>query len=530
MNSLNYRWISRLIVVVLALLWPAAGYAAPTTQPTAAQVRLAKAGAEAKAAVIYIEDEINDYTREDLSRRMRKAREAGAEAIIIDIDTYGGAVSSALDISRAIKQADYPIIAFVRTKAISAGALIAVARDAIYMADATLIGDAAPIMISQGGPQTLGETERAKAESPILEEFRDSARRAGYSPLLLECMVSLAKEVYWIENAAGERRLVDAEGHEKLSKEGWKPVIPERNPLDGKNALLTLDSTVAEQVGLSRGTVPSADAAAAAVGWQVTQRYKRTAGDRVVAFLSKQQVAFLLITVLSISIYVALHTPGQGFPEVLVVVCLTVLLGVPLLTGYAAWWEVLCVLLGVVLLAVEIFVLPGFGVPGITGIVLVLFGLTMTLVPPLPPGLPGILPAIELSWRPVVRALSVVTGAFAASLVISFFLGKYLPSLPFGRRLVLTATVGETLSGPGHVALEGESGGLVSVGSRGVAATDLRPGGQVLFFDPAIKGDRAVDVVCDIGFIAAGSKVIVKALRGQEVVVRAAPEEQSLKV
>lgn len=471
----------------------------------------------AMVAVIEVEGTISDYTRRDLERGMAKARAAGATAIILEIDTYGGLVISGLDMSRLIKQADIPCTAFVRTKAISAGSMIALACNDLYMAPASSIGDCAPIIPGM----ELGDTERAKAESPILSDFRESARRNGYDPLLLEAMVSIRQEVYWIQNASGLRRFVTGDTYANLMKEGgWTPVLPDRNPLNGKGNLLTLDYEDAQRAGLSRGTVASADELVRQRGWQVVLRQQRGAGDRLIAFLSSGPVTFILITILSMAIYAALHAPGHGMAEVVIVTCLAVLLGVPLLTGCAEWWEVLCVLIGLVLLALEIFVIPGFGVTGVAGILLVVFGLVMTLVPPVLPNMPGVAPRLQLQWELVSRALVLVLGAMFTSLVGAFFISRYLPSLPIGRRLVLTATSGKALGGSAEVPPVGEGDGWIKLGDQGLATTDLRPGGKAAFRDPVLNDPRPVDVLCDEGFVPAGTRVVVHEFRGQVIVVR----------
>jgi membrane-bound serine protease (ClpP class) len=253
-------------------------------------------------------------------------------------------------------------------------------------------------------------------------------------------------------------------------------------------------------------------------------RLQRGPGDRLIAFLSDGTVTFFLITILSIAIYTALHAPGHGMAEVVIVACLGVLLGVPLLTGYAEWWEVLCVLVGLVLLALEIFVIPSVGIIGVAGIVMVIAGLVMTLVPPLPPNMPGFAPRLVLQWDMVTRALLLVLGAMFTALIAAFFISRYLPSLPIGRKLVLTATAGRPLGGSGGVPPAGESGGWIKPGDRGTATTDLRPGGRAAFFDPAINDQRPVDVMGDGGFIRAGTAVIVHELRGQVIIVRRAPQ------
>ncbi len=514
----------RRTITIVIVLWAAVlgmGFVA-SGQTTAPMTAVPPRGT--RVAVIYVEGEINSYTLRDMQRRFARAKAAGVKAVVLDIDSYGGLVTAGLDMSRFLKQQkDFHVTALVSRKAISAGAMIAVACDEIVMTPSSTLGDCAPIVMGpEGGLQSVDATNRAKIESPVIEDFRDSAQRNGYDTLLMESMVSVGREVYWVQNSDGQRRFVDGETYQQLSNDGWKAVLPERNPVDSKESLLTVNATLAQQLGIARAVVPDIETFLADRGWQAVLRLQRGPGDALIAFLSSGTVTFFLITILSISIYIAMHAPGHGMAEVVMVSCLAVLLGVPLLTGYAEWWEVLCVLIGIVLLALEIFVIPGFGIAGVTGILLIVVGLMMTLVPPVPPEMPGFAPRVQLQWDLVTRALLLVLGAMFTSLVTAFFISRHLPILPIGRKLVLTATVGRPLGGSAGVPPAGDSGGWIKVGDAGKTTTDLRPGGMAAFFDPVLNDQRPVDVLGDGNFIPAGTSVVVHELRGQVVVVRRA--------
>src|SRR3954466_1721409 len=154
------------------------------------------------AAVIPIRGEINDYTRDAFMRRLTKARALGAKVIIIQLDTPGGLVTSALDISRTIRGLrDLRTIAFIDNKAYSAGAMIALACDEVIMVPNAVIGDCAPITINSHGDMVGA----AKALSPVLDDFRDSAQRNGYDPMLAEAMVRVEPVIYLVENDKGVR-------------------------------------------------------------------------------------------------------------------------------------------------------------------------------------------------------------------------------------------------------------------------------------------------------------------------------------
>ena len=258
----------RIWTMMFVLLgWTLAVAAAPVEKPTTAP-------AGAKAVVVQLEGEINDYSYSDLVRRLDQAKAMGATAVILEIDSWGGAVTAGLETSRHLKQrGDMYIVAFVKQKAISAGAMIALACNSIWMAPFSSLGDAAPIIPSPtGGLENVDPTNRAKMESPVVEDFRDSAQRNGYNTLLVESMVVVGREVYFVKNKAGEKRFVDGDEYKKLKDQGWEPVIPDRNPVDSKESLLTVNATVAEQVGLAKGLVISEEVVEGKFGWKLKGR------------------------------------------------------------------------------------------------------------------------------------------------------------------------------------------------------------------------------------------------------------------
>src|SRR5687768_9271986 len=169
------------------------------------------------ADVVALRGVINQFNQRMFERDFKQALDSGARTVIIDLDTYGGLVSACLEISHFIKAQKVHTIAYVNNKAISAGAMIALACDEIVMVPVATMGDCAPIAIDPAGSLApLPAAERAKAESPILTDFRDSATSNGYDPLLALAMVSVERAVHWVENAEGQRKFVDAEGYKQL--------------------------------------------------------------------------------------------------------------------------------------------------------------------------------------------------------------------------------------------------------------------------------------------------------------------------
>src|SRR5262249_22494417 len=255
-----------------------------------AQAPRAESKPGARAAIVTIKDEIDDVTFRSLTRRVDEARKAGASTIILELDTPGGMVTSALDICNFLKNVtDLKTVAWVHPAAYSAGAMIAVSCDEIVMSSSSRLGDCAPIMLSPTeGLQSLGETERAKAESPILAEFRDAAHRHGYDPLLCEAMVKIGSSIWWVENAkSGERKFI--RGDDKLrylgkdkSADGYEPgtwrlvsemrdpalkkMLDVKQPIVGEKELLTMKQNEAVWYGFARSIASSDDEVRAFLG------------------------------------------------------------------------------------------------------------------------------------------------------------------------------------------------------------------------------------------------------------------------
>src|SRR6266568_5343846 len=309
------------------------------------------------AAVIPIRGEINDYSRDAFMRRLTRARALGAKVIIIQLDTPGGLVTSALDISRTIRGLrDLHTIAFIDNKAYSAGAMIALSCDEVIMVPNAVMGDCAPITINHTGDVVAA----AKALSPVLEDFRDSARRNGYDPLLAEAMVRREPVIYLIENDQGVRKAADADEYRRLTADGaWKPVPGVSQPIDGPDTLLTVSTDTALMLGLAKQQAGSVEALATLRNLNVIATLDTGVGETIIDALNSGLARFLLLSIFLTCFYVVLHGPGHGLAEVVAVLSLAMLVGVPLLAGYAQWWEIIAILVGIGLIALEIFVIPG---------------------------------------------------------------------------------------------------------------------------------------------------------------------------
>ncbi len=504
------------------------------------------------AVIVPIKGTIDDVMYRSLQRRFAESTHRGAKVIVLELDTPGGMVTSALDICTLIKNAsDVKTVAWVRPHAFSAGAMIAVACDEIVMSKSSRIGDCAPIMLSPTeGLQSLGETERAKAESPILAEFRDAAHRHGYDALLSESMVRIGHEIYWIEHAtSGERRFVRKEDLSRFVPEqmargdanettsapsgGWRLVERMRDPqldrdLDVKQPilspkeLLTMKQNEAVWYGFAKGIAGSESELTELLGLtDVPARLETNWAEGVASWLSSPVVRSILFVLILMGAYAEFHAPGHLVGGIVALVALAIFLGAPYLTGLANVWEIVVIVLGIGLIAVEFFLTPGLLLPGLLGLALILVGVVSSFVQPeapLPsaPGLPGVpdwfrWPRSVATWQGIRTGVSVVSGGLLASAVLAYLFSKLLPRAPVIGRVIAPNPTPESIEPDDPYPMAAQ------IGDIGVTETLLRPAGKARF------GPILVDVVSESDYIESGARIQVIERFGNRVVVRRAP-------
>lgn len=556
------------LLLTAVALWPAPSASSP---PDAAADGIASPARHRpqrfeRCFVIPIRDEITEVTLRSLERRIDQAVAANADLIIFDIDTPGGVIYTTLNICKHIKRLDAYTIAYINPNAYSAGAIIALACREIVMAPRSTLGDSQPIMIGTEGPQAVPPEIEAKVISPLVEEIRDSATRNGYDLNLCLAMVRPELEIYWVVNTeTDERRFVTREERDRLfglepteppalritrkvtrepsssplgtpaesvetrterqpgefvsddqSRTAWKyvhstPLLPQvKQPIVSDRLLLTMTQDEAIAFGFATRKLASLDDFRDA--YNITGPLRvldYTWSEDLVAWLSSPIVRGILMVLIMLGAYAELNSPGVGLPGLVALVALAIFLGAPYLTGLANVTEILLVVLGIVLLALEVFVIPGFGLAGILGTFLVLCGLLLSFMPD-EPGHPGpfYLPQFRYSIEALQRGLIVLALSVVASIIGMVMLGRYLPAMPYVGRIVAPNPTPESVEVPSPYEY------TVEIGDVGIAEGPLRPAGKARF------GDTLVDVVSQGEYVPPGSRVEVIEMRGNRVVVR----------
>ncbi len=420
---------------------------------------------------------------------------------ILEIDTFGGRVDAALNIvDTLLNTPQGKTIAYVSGKAISAGALIALASSQLFMKHHTTIGDCAPITYSSEGPQILGE----KFQSPLRAKFRALAIRNGYPETLSEAMVTPEMEVYEVI-IKGERKFLEKREFENLSEQQKKSITSKRT-IVAEGQLLTMNDTEAHQLGFSQASVSDLDELLKRMGLEDANviRIEETWSESLVRFIG--HIAPILMLIGLAALYTELQAPGFGLPGILGILLLALVFLNQYLVGLAHHTELLIIALGIVFLGVEIFVLPGFGIAGIAGIACIIVGLILSLQG-------FVIPDPSLPWEKelFVKNISKVLGAFIGAFLLGIFMLKYV-----------FPTFSKKAEGPYLMAtLEGfhadsEQTSRVKVGDKGVALTFLRPSGK------AQINEDVFDVITDGAFLEKGTPVFISRIKGNTIIVSAA--------
>lgn len=478
-----------------------------------------------RAFVVNIHGTIGQATRDTIKRKLARCKASGADLIIFDMDTPGGRSDAMEDIVELIldELRDIYCVAYVNPKAFSAGAIVSLACDEIALSPTSVIGDAMPIMVGPQGIVAIPEKERGKIESAALAQIRVLAKRNGYNVALCEAMITITREIWLIENTeTGELRAVNAnEWRGRVAKEPatTQPVRAVAGPETDRNwqyvrtvaddnKLVTM--TADEAIFLGFGTHIAENMATLEKHYNIAGPVTTLAdtwSERLVEFLTSAPVVSFLVFVGLLCGYIEMHTPGFGIAGAIAIACFAVLFGSGFLIGLAAWWEIAVFILGLVLIAVEVFITPGFGVMGITGLLLCVIGLLATIIPNAPDKLP--IPQTDLDWNMFANGLMAVTVGFLMAVASAVLLARYLPKVPIAGKLILAAP-DFSASGPA-----GDQAPITRMqpGATGTVEGPCRPVGQVRF------GSDLVDAIAEGEFLPAGTKVKVVRADGNRVVV-----------
>ena len=505
MNLFRGAWrVGALLVIVLWLLGEAAFLCAQ--EPAALGNPAAEGGGTGPAWIIPIQGAIEPSLAAFVRRETRKALDNGAAFIIFEIDTFGGRVDSALQITSfimSIKKAR--TVAWVNNRegsmgvSWSAGALIALSCADIYMAGGTSMGAAAPVTLGADG-KTEGTGEKTVAA--VRSQIAALAEKNGHPVGIALAMVDYDVEL-WEASVDGQIRALTLAELERMEKEG--PVKPERvAQISAPGKLLSLTGGEAYRYGLAKGLADDRDSLFAAIGaGSLAGESEPGFADSLITLLTSAPVQAILILLGLVMIFLEINSPGFGLFGVIAIIAFLLVFGSGALLGRVSSLEIILFLLGVGLLAVEIFLLPGFGITGVSGLLLIGLSLVFSMQD-------FVIPQFEWEWGLLGRnAVVVAIGVIAAvtGIVVIALMGPRI-------RIFESLTLKTKITGTAGGALAEEPGYQHLVGKTGVADTTLRPSGRV-----EIDGE-VYSAEADGLFVEPGRGVRVTRVRGNTIIVR----------
>jgi membrane-bound serine protease (ClpP class) len=470
-------------------------------------------------AVIEFKGEINQKLFTYFKNRFAAAESAGADLLIIEIDSPGGLKIESLKMARQLRDCDWAYtVALVSNEAISGGALVSLGCDEILIDPNAKFGDAGEIGFDP--EQWAWRLIEPKIESYLSRDARDLAQSKGRPADLAEAMVDKDVLVYIrpnpdIEN--GKPQFTAVRSDSVLKPDAPWRLVPE----SGAERFLTLSGQRAVELGMAQGAESTREEAATSFDFDINKLrvFRPTATDSVVYYLNLPWITGLLVLLGLVALYFELSSPGLGVGGLLAGLCAVLFFWSRFLGGTSGWLEIILFVAGIVFLFTEVFVIPGFGVPGITGLAL-LFSSTILASQDF------VFPQTAEQWNQSLTSMLIILCSGCGFLVMAVFISKRMGSLPVLNRMVLAPPPIESdadskLDKQGKPIARAHP--MVSVGDWGRAASLLRPAGRAKF------GGHSVDVISDGAFVEPDTQVRVLRINGNIITVTAVDDDEDLK-
>ena len=406
-----------------------------------------------------INDVIDPRTNRYSELGLEKAQEIDADYVILELDTYGGALNDADDIRTRILNFDKPIYTFINKDAASAGALISIACDSIYMAKGSSIG--AATVVTQDGAAAPD-----KYQSYMRSIMRSTAEAKGRDPRMAEAMVD---EDIDLDSIATERKI------------------------------LTLSTSEAIKYGFCEAEVSSIDEIMKRSGIEDynIEEYRLDATEKIISLFLNPFVSGILILIIIGGIYFELQTPGVGFPILASIIAIILYFVPNYLNGLAENWEMLMFAVGIILIALEVFVIPGFGVAGILGLICTIGSLVLVM------SNNDMLDFSFVGTDQIFISVATVLAGLMGAIVVMFFGGARLLNSNVFKRIALQEVQDKEEGFTATVYKEKSM-----IGMKGKAYTRLRPSGRIeiegTIYDAFTRGNfieegTDVEVISDEG-------------------------------
>lgn len=437
-------------------------------------------------------------------RKLAAAKSAGADLILLEIESPGGLKSESLAIAETLSDVDWAYtVAFVPERAISGAALVSLGCDEIIVGAGSRFGDIGEIYWDPESFAYRMVTEKFNSE--LVPQARQLAESKGRPPELAEAMIDKDTQVFRRPLGEGwEYKTV----HIRAEAPGGDWQLIEESK---EGRFLTLLGPRMIEIGLADATCNNRQEIAANFQVDPTEirvlRY--TNSDYIADLLCTPWITGLLIVVGLLAMYLEVSAPGIGVGAIIAAFCAVLFFWSRFLGGTADWLEAILFLAGLVFLAMELFVIPGWGVSGFIGLALMMASVIMA-------GQDFVVPANDRQWAELVTTTLVILCSGFIVIIGAAFITKKLGTIPVFNRLVLqpkpdTDTASPTLNKEGKPIPQNHP--LVSVGDWGKAESQLRPAGRATF------SGRSIDVISDGAYIEPDTQVKVVDIQGNRIMV-----------
>ena len=441
--------------------------------------------------------------------KIEQARKANADLIVIEIDSPGGLKTESLSIAEMVRDIDWAYtVAFVPREAFSGAALVTLGCDELVIGKLARIGD---IGVIKYDPQLFAfRFAEEKIQSVLIRQARDLAQSKGRSVELAEAMINKDYHVY--QRIQDDELEFIGQLNDADPPEGAWQIVPETT-----KGFLTVNGVRAKELKLAQTFADSRESASNKIGFELTEArvLRHTATDTIVYYLNHPIGTILLIVIGLIAFFVEISAAGFGFGGLVSGLCATLFFWSRFLGGTSTWLEVVLFAAGVTFLLMELFVIPGWGISGITGLFLTVASVFMA-------SQDFVMPSNDRQWNQFLTSLLMLLCSGTLFVVAAAFIIRNIGHVPVLSKLILAPPVdvddtdtsvdeaGKPKPAP-HPA--------VSVGDWGKAESLLRPAGRAMFVG------RSFDVVSDGEFIESGRQIKVIAVQGNRIVVAAVQEE-----
>jgi len=462
-----------------------------------------------KVIVIEFEGEITYERERYFSAKFKQAQKVGCDVLIIEIDSPGGLKIESLKMARLIRDCKWAYtVVFIRNEAISGGALMSLGCDEIHIAPNAKFGDIGEIGFD--AEAFAWRLIEPKIESYLSRDARDLAQSKGRPADLAESMVDKDVLVFIKQDDDGESDFTTARVDDKQQPVAPWQIVPE----SGDERFLTLSGQRTKQLGIAQYFADSRNEVLESFEGGKNAKiveFRHTTTDTIVHWLNTPFLTGLLLVAGLVALYFELTAPGIGVGGLISALCATLFFWSRMSGGTSGWLEVILFLAGLIFLIMEIFVIPGTGVAGMGGGLLLLASVILA-------SQDFVVPQTVWDWNRLLVSMLTVICSCTIFMVAAFFITRSLGSLPIFNRLVLAPdgrsaqTASERSNGNDKDSASAAQP-EISVGDWGKSESLLRPSGRAIF------NGRSFDVVSDGSFVEPGTQLKVIRIQGNVITV-----------